>query len=433
MVAIQKITIKASNSALKNFFSLLILFVIYTWSVIHTYDYQIAEANLYAGMQPWILTAAGWFYLSIILILLSFITSRLRGNPSDFFIIFYSVIPIVSFFTLTSTSGMINDSILFPSMIVIVIPLVSIFLTKYFFPSIRWHGIVTSKIIDKILMCILLCVVFYTYLNSPASAGFDVLSSYDRRLEGREIYSSGSFIAYMLMMSMNGFAPYLAFRGAINRHSLLVFIACGAGVFFYWLLGVKAPIAYIILGYLVGFVTINNYLKNFIKYFLIGIIGLYFLVSIEWMLFNDYSLIADYGFRRIFPVQAQVQGYYLDFLMVNTPSIWSFLSGVQDPSFSASYYVGNNYLGNPDSNVNTNAFLYAFVANGILGYSVAVFFISFFLVFLDRLYRSNKNPNYLLVGFIYGYLLTEQSFLTALVSSGVGFLFILTFFEKYEF
>jgi hypothetical protein len=162
------------------------------------------------------------------------------------------------------------------------------------------------------------------------------------------------------------------------------------------------------------------------------IIGLYFLVLIEWSLYDDYSIIADYGFRRLFSVQAQIQGYYLDFLMLNTQPFWSFLSGVHDQLFSAGYYIGFNYMGNQDSNANTNAFLHAFVANGILGYFVAIIFVSVFFVILDCLYRSTRNPTFILLGFIYGYLIIEQAFTTAMISSGVGLLFLLTFFEKYD-
>lgn len=303
---------------------------------------------------------------------------------------------------------------------------------QYFFPRVKWRGAISSNIVDKLFLGILFAAIGYSYVNSPSGAGFDILTSYDRRLEGREIYTAGSLIAYALAMSMNGFAPYLAFRGAINRQNSLISIAFGAAVFFYWLLGVKAPIAYVVLGYFVGYLTRINCLRHFAKYFLIGIIGLYFLVLIEWVLFNDYSVIADYGFRRLFPVQAEIQGYYLDFLMINTPSFWNFLSGVHDQSFSATYYVGDNYIGNSESNVNTNAFLYGFVANGILGYLAATFFVSIFLALLDRLYKSTHNPTYILIGFVYGYLVTEQAYSTAMVSSGVGLLFLLTFFEKFK-
>jgi hypothetical protein len=432
MIEISKINTQFPTISRNNFFNLLFLFVVYMWAIIHTYDFQIAEANAYAGMHPWEMNSTGWINLSIILLVSVFITSRLKGYPSDFFVIFYLAIPLISFCTLTSTSGKINDFIFWPSLVVVTFPLALVLVIQKFFPTFKWRGMISSRIIDKILLGILFTVIIFSYINSPESASFDILNSYYRRLEGREIYTAGSLIAYALMMCMNSFAPYLAFRGATSQKNSLIFIAFGAVIFFFWLLGVKAPLVYAILGCLIGYLTRINDIRNFVKYFLIIIMGLYFLVLIEWTVFNNYSIVADYGFRRLFPVQAQIQGYYLDFLMIDTPTFWNFFSGVNDQSFSATYYIGNTYLGNPDSNANTNAFLYAMVANGILGYIIATFFVAIFLVLLDRLYLSTQNPGYILIGFVFGYLLTEQAFSTAMVSSGVGLLFLLTFLEKYE-
>ena len=414
------------------FLSMVFLYVIYAWVMIHTYDFQLAEENAYIGMQPWEMTSAGWVILVITLPLMAFMASRIKGNPSDFFVIFYSAIPVISFFALTSTSGKINNSILLPSSLIIVFPLLAIWALQYLIPKITWRGVVPSIIIERALLGILFAVIIFSYVNSPASAGFDIITSSDRRLEGRELYSAGSLIAYALGMCMNGLAPYLAFKGAINGRRLLFLIALGSVVFFYWLLGVKAPVMYVLMGYSIGLLAKRNNLPYLIKYFIIMIIGLYFIVLVEWSLFDNYSLVADYGFRRLFPVQAEVQGYYLDWLMSDAPSAWSWLIGISDQSFQVTYYVGEKYFGNSSSNVNTNAFLYAFSANGFLGYIFSIIFISTFLVGLDRLYRSTQNPTYLLIGFVYGALVTEQAFSTAMVSSGVGLLFLATLFEKYD-
>ena len=418
--------IERPNNALVTIF----LCVVYIWTIIHTYDFQIAEANTYAGMQSWEMTIANWICLSIIVPTIAVVISRLKGNPSDFFLIFYSFIPVFSFYSLISTSGKISDDLLLSSFVIILFPLLALLVVKNFMPKIKWRGFISAKIIDQALLGILFLVVSYSYFNSPLSAGFDIDSSYERRLEGRDIYIAGSLIAYALAMCLNGLAPYLAFRSAFTRKNSLITISLCATIFFYWLLGVKAPFFYVTIAYVVGYLMRIKKIKYFSKYFILGIILLYIIVSIEWLFFDGYSLIADYGFRRLFPVQAEVQGFYLDFLLVNTPSFWNFLIGVSDQSFAATYYIGINYLGNPDSNVNTNAFLYAFMANGFLGYLFATLFISIFLVVLDRLYQSTKNPTYILIGFVYGYLLSEQAFTTAMVSSGVGLLFLLTLFEK---
>lgn len=414
-------------------FTLFLIFLIYISSIIHTYDFQIAGENSYHGMMPWEMSFMGWIFLGIILLFIIFFTSRLTGNPSDFFVVFYSAVPLISFCALTSTSGRVIESIFLPSLLIVSFPLVSLFLAKYFLPKIRWYGFVSSNIIDFTVIGLLCCTILYSFINSPPSASFEIINSYERRLEGREIYPAGSIIAYLLAMSINGVSPYLAFKGYANRRSSLVLIAFFSAIFFYWLIGVKAQIAYVLVGCLVGYLAGRNYLKYFAKCFLIAVIVLYFIVLIEWELFDNYSIIADYIFRRLFPVQAEVQGYYLDYLMINTPPFWNLFYGVSDQGFSTTYFIGSNYIGNPDANVNTNAFLYAFAANGILGYLVATTFVSIFLVVLDRLYLSTKNPTYMLIGFVYGYLVTEQAFSTAILSSGVGLLFLLGLVEKYKF
>lgn len=432
MIANQHINLQGPVLRRNKFLSMLFLYVIYAWVMIHTYDFQLAEANAYAGMQPWEMTFSGWVILVITLPLMAFMATRIKGNPSDFFVIFYSAIPVISFFALTSTSGKINNSILLPSLLIIVFPLLAIWALQYLIPKITWRGFVPSIIIERALLGILFSVIMFSYVNSPASAGFDIITSSDRRLKGRELYTAGSLIAYALGICMNGFAPYLAFKGAINGRRLLFLTALGSVIFFYWLLGVKAPVMYALMGYSIGLLARRNNLPYLIKYFILIIIVLYFIVLVEWSLFDNYSVVADFGFRRLFPVQAEVQGYYLDFLMSDAPSAWSWLIGIPDQSFQVTYYVGEKYFGNSSSNVNTNAFLYAFSANGFLGYFFSIIFVSTFLVGLDRLYRSTQNPTYLLIGFVYGALVTEQAFSTAMVSSGVGLLFLLTLLEKYD-
>ena len=151
----------------------------------------------------------------------------------------------------------------------------------------------------------------------------------------------------------------------------------------------------------------------------------------EWGIYQ-HSFVSDFIFRRLFAVQAQVQGYYIDFIMGSGTISWNFLTGSTGKGFNPAFYIGEYYFGNPDTNANTNAFLYAFSLNGILGYLFAAFFVMVALTVFDALYRASKNPAYLFLGFIYGLLLVEQAYSTAIVSSGVGLLFILIFLEKYE-
>jgi hypothetical protein len=211
----------------------------------------------------------------------------------------------------------------------------------------------------------------------------------------------------------------------------LLLAALAFEVFFFWLIGVKAPLLYVFLAYFMGVLVAKKKHTNFSVYFLYAIVLLFGINLLEWLFF-DYSLISDFFFRRLFAVQAQIQGYYLDFIMESGTPSWNYLTGSAGSAFTPTFYIGEFYFGNVDANANTNAFLYAFSLYGVFGYIFAMLFITIALTGFDALYRSSKNPVYLYLGFIYGLLLVEQAFSTAMVSSGVGLLFLLALLEKNE-
>ncbi|MDO8773275.1 MAG: hypothetical protein Q7K57_32130 [Burkholderiaceae bacterium] len=141
-------------------------------------------------------------------------------------------------------------------------------------------------------------------------------------------------------------------------------------------------------------------------------------------------MIVDYFFRRVFADQAAVLNFYFNFLTSTKPFEWDWLLGAIDSSFQVTYFIGEAYVHNVDANVNTNAFLHALSGNGLLGYFSAVVFISVFLVVSDRLFKSSGNPAYIFLGFMYGLLVIEQAFTVAMISSGIGVLFVLTLLER---
>ena len=423
---------KSSPAVKPKFLYLLSLYVLFVYSLIHTYTFQIAEANAYMGMQPWEMTVIGWFFLAIGMPTIILIISKLKGHPSDFFIIFYSLITITSFLSLNSVSGKIHDFNFLTSLLIITLPIIFIMVLKRLMPKLKFNGVFSKLILEKFIYLILFLIIIYSYVNPPASAGFSFIDSYDRRLEGRDIYQSGGLAAYVMAMSMNGIIPLIGFKAGLLDKIKTLFLALALALFFFWLLGTKAPIIYVIGSYFFGRSIRIRKITSFAKTLLIGIIGLYCIALIEWFFFDEYSIIADYFFRRLFPVQAEVAGYYLDFIL-NDKSLdfdWNWFTGSLGNNFQSTYYIGKNYFGNEATNANTNAFLYAFAAGGLGGYLISTICVSGILAAFDRLYQSSLNPTYYYLGFIYGLLVVEQSFTTAFVSSGVGLLFLLTALEK---
>ena len=109
---------------------------------------------------------------------------------------------------------------------------------------------------------------------------------------------------------------------------------------------------------------------------------------------------------------------------------WSWLFGSDDPNFSISYYIGENFLENENANSNTNAFFSALAEKGIFGYFMATIFVSIILSYFDYIWKKNLNQSFIFIGFLYGILLLEQSYSVSFVSSGVGLIFLLILFES---
>jgi hypothetical protein len=394
---------------------------------------QIGEDNAYLGMQPWDMSLAGYCGLLIGLPIVASVVASTRGRPSDFFRLFYAAIVVNSFLVLHPVIGPLSAVEIFAGIALLMLPLLTIEVLDAILPAIKVRGFIRSAWLEWILLLALLLVVIGAAIRPPESAGFGLDVSYDRRLEGRDLYGAGSWLAYGLSMAMNGLAPYLAFRAGLKPRILLFVVALAASFFFYWLLGVKAPIVFVVAAGLMGLFVRGGNLNNISRYFLFALLGLGLAVVAEWIFFEGYSLIADYFFRRVFAVQAEIQGYYLKFLLNEKAVPWSSLYGSFNRGFSATYYIGEHFMGSDESNANTNAFFHQFAARGLIGYIYALIWVPLILVVFDRLHRSSRNPSYLFLGFLYGLLVIEQAYTVALVSSGVAVLFVLISLEsQYE-
>lgn len=381
-------------------------------------------------MFPLVMTDLAWSYCLVVTFWLARVLAKAKGEPSDFFLIFYCSIVLISFLVLHSVAEEVDDQRLTTFLAFLIVPVVALAIFKKFIPRVKAVGLLNSRAVQNLVVGVVCLTLLAAFSNAPASAGFGLDNSYARRLEGRQIYASGELISYALAMSMNGFTPYLAFRaGAGKSKSLLLFSSCAA-LFFFWLVGAKAPFYYVAIAFLLGTLIKTGMVKYFALLLLGGVVGLYVGVLAEWRIFNGYSIIVDYFFRRVFAVQAEVLNFYFNFLTSEKSFEWDWLRGAADSSFQVTYFIGEAYVHDVDANVNTNAFLHALSSNGLFGYFFAVVCISVFLVVSDRLFKSSGNPTYIFLGFMYGLLIIEQAFTVAMISSGIGVLFALTLLER---
>jgi len=144
------------------------------------------------------------------------------------------------------------------------------------------------------------------------------------------------------------------------------------------------------------------------------------------MFFMGRSVIADYIIRRTFMVGMQIQTYYFDAIFYSHVFLDNLLFGLdlQDEK-SPTFFIGETYFLNPETNANTNAFLYALAKTGCLGLLCCIAFICIFLCALDKKYAKIQSINMIAIASLYTVLILEQAYTTALISSGILLLFCL--------
>jgi hypothetical protein len=408
---------------------LFLLCLAYVCAVILPHILQTTTLEEYNGMQKWDLGLYGYCFLAIGTTASVPILFTRRFVPSDFFVVLYFLVVIIPFIVLYSVSGYVSNEILIPSLVILLLPLVIMLLIRNLSFRFSKMSLLSDKTITYLLLLMATACVIFAYLIAPSSSGFGIDSSYNRRIDGRDIVGEYPLFAYLISMCVNMFIPFFAFMGGFTKRKILLAVSIALALFFFWLLGVKATFLYLVVAYTVGWLLLNGRLHRLPYYILSAMVFLFVIFLVEYWA-SGYSFVADYFSRRLFSVGVQLQGYYLDLIINNPPLHWNFFTGSDNPSFAVTFYVGDYYVGNPLTNASTNAFLYAFGQKGLFGYMLAVIVVPSVFLLFDRIYRTHQNPICMVAGFTFATLILEQAYTTALLSSGVGFIFVLAFLEK---
>jgi len=199
-----------------------------------TYTGQIGEANAYMGMQAWNMSVAGYVGFATGLPVVAWVAARTRDAHLIFPVILRTI-TVTSFLVLHPVIGPCHRA-QFLRELLFCFCLFRGRNTGCDSSRIKNEGPNRSARVESLVVLALLVVVVSAAAKTPASAGFGIDLSYDRRLEGREIYAAGSWLAYGLSMAMNGLTPYLAFRAGLSSRRSLFGVAVAASVSFtgYW-------------------------------------------------------------------------------------------------------------------------------------------------------------------------------------------------------
>lgn len=392
----------------------LLALAIYTWT--------LQPMNAYMGVVP-VVFDLDLLAVAVIWLVLAFsIMPRAVRRPSDLFLLFYIIACFFWGSVLWSATGLLT------------LPGAALLLALLYTPALvikafqRFATPLASEFVAPVylfkrnqlvlLLTGLLAIGAFFALVTYGPGDFGLDNVYERRIAGRDAISGSALAGYAINMTINGMAPLLAFIAGYRRSPLVMAIALAYVLLLFWQIGLKSPFVNVAALAGIGFaLSVPALRRNLGALALLGLISAF--AYVVWEIADGgYSALADYVVRRVAMVQPQLQSYYVD--------LWSALPW-RERLFGAplgeyadwTFIIGSDYLNNPQDNANTNGFLHALLKGGMVGYLAGVVTVGAFLAVLDAMYERSAMPEFVAIGGLYGILVSEQGYATALVSSGV--------------
>jgi len=392
------------------------------------YDLQLLEENLYTGIGA--IEVDFWFCANYVfwLIILTILYPSRINRPTDVFPVLYLPTSCLCSVIYWKTTGLLNTSDATLLLLLLTSPVFALKFARHI-PSFRLRPSISipkpflEKNLPRTLLLILAVATLYGYILNGSVGGFDLATSYDRRLHARDAFSDNMFARYLFDNAMNGALPFLAFIAGRNRSIKHFVLAIAFALFNFWLMGAKATFLYIAFMFFLGRICLNGKQDKLPSYFLMAVFFIFVGALAEHFIAGK-SLIADYIIRRAFMLGAQIQTYYFDAIFNDQNFPNTLLTGLPGNS-PPSFLIGEAYFANPATNANTNAFVYALALSGLLGLLLCVMFVCVFFRMLDQSYAKTGSSNALAIISLYALFLLEQAFTIAFISSGIFLCFLL--------
>ena len=401
--------------------------ILFPVGLLMVYRVQLAHTNLYLGFRDFPIDPAYLITAIAALLFAGILMPAHLRKPSDFFSALYGLFIVIPYATLYPIRAPVEPEHFTLYFLVLVFPLLAVRLVTASAPTVRVPALIKQQVLVWLVAALCIFGLLLAFANPPASAGFDLDGVYVRRLEGRDVFPAGSLAAYLNAAVVNGFAPFLAFIAGWRRKTVLLGLAIVSGVGFFYLLGLKAPLLFIILALIIGYGVRKRQMDAAIVVIYGVALVAFLLFLVEYSLFG-FSLVGEYFIRRVFSVPPFFISAYFEFMSAAVATGWSPLEGVIAVE-SITFLVGESFLGMPDLNANTNTFIYQLASGGIPMYVLTVGLVAAVFAVLDSAFKCRNNAALMYLGFVYAILLAEQAATTALVSSGIGLLIVLNLFS----
>ena len=326
------------------------------------YGLQLAEIYEYVGYRAFAVDGLYLCSSTVALFVTGMLLPTAIRKPSDFFSLLYGVFTLLPYATLFPIRSPLVFQDFALSFAVLAAPLIAIRIATLAVPPVRVPWLVSQRSLIWLIVSICVTGVVLALLNRPEAVGFDLATHYERRIEGRSNFLPGTPTAYLNSAIVNGLAPFLAFVAGWQRRVVLIAFSLFCGLAYFYLLGLKAPLLFIALASLIGYAASVDRIHMAAKTIYTLLLWMIALFLVEYMLFG-YSLIGTYLVRRGMSVPAYLVSAYFDFMASSVAPSWSLLEGARATE-PISFVVGQGFLGFPDLNANTNAFIYHLADGG---------------------------------------------------------------------
>jgi len=416
---------------ISGFFIKLMIFGVPIFALL-LYDFQLFEENKNTGIAS--INADAWFFAIYVLwtVVLAALYPSAVKRPADIFPTFYIPIVCLCGSVYWNNTGLMNELSAFLMLAILISPVVVMKIMSRISFSFHVYPIkiklYSDKNLPKIFLFIISMAIVFGYTINGDAGGFDMSTSYDRRMVGRITFADHTFARYLFDNAMNGVLPIFAFIAGRKKSLINFLLAILFALFNFWLLGTKATFFYITVMFFIGMICRVKKQDKLPFYFSVAIMML-FAVAMAECLVNGRSIIADYIIRRVFMTGVQIQTYYMDAIFNGPDFPLFFITGIQS-DLLPTFFIGETYFGSADTNANTNAFFYAIGRSGIPGLLFCLVFVCVFFFVLDKIYKKTGSANAIGMASLYTLFLLEQAFTTAFVSSGIFLCFILVLLAR---
>ncbi len=406
-------------------FMLIQVFLITTLLI---YNYQIQPNNSYSGMKEVTWNQYSTLYCIISCIICTLLISRKIRTPSDIFIIIYTIFSLLytSYFS-NITKLAYNNYMLF-YLFLYIPPILIAILKKKIAHELRkiklYYPILPRNTLFLISILFSIITICNLIIEIPVGS-LSLDSMYQRRLLARDYLGKDLLFPYILNITTNGLIPLLAFYSIIYKNKKCFIASLLFPFITFWFIGLKSPFLYVIAMMIFAAYMKKNKIEN-MALLIIKLLVFISLTSLIESFIFEYSYLADYFIRRLIFVASLIQNYYLN--EISIPD--NFLYGKRLTNSDVTFYIGEKYFQNQSTNANTNTFLYYFLKYGLIGYMINLICIFIIFIYLDLLWLKTKNVEIIATSILYSFLLIEQSFTTALISSGILLLIIILSITK---